>query len=300
VCSSESALVAITSESAWEGLPIYEILTERLLRLERMLVGRGFSDPIPRIQFHLEILRKLRERAGVDTDETLWSLVEATELADIYCTLPSMPSRLLRQKFRAILSGPFNPQTETPGSNLARNTVFELRLAGWFCHRGIPTELGHNPDIACTIGNRRLLIQCKRPFSRSSIEANLKRACKQLSVDLNLACHPSTRGVAAISMSRALNPGVRFLSVRTEADLTPALAIQIKDLAVHYVRRFIAGPRIIGVVFDVITAAFVEDIQEYRTAQLLAFCASGDALVADRVMLRYAFLRRDAVNSHNG
>jgi hypothetical protein len=83
-----------------------------------------------------------------------------------------------------------------------------------------------------------------------------------------------------------------FLQVRTEANLTPALFSQMQDLAAHYVSRFIRGPRIIGIVFHVTTAAFVEDLNEYRTAQPLAMCPSAEASEADRVLLRHAFLPR--------
>jgi hypothetical protein len=290
--SVQTGLVPITPRAAWDGLPIYDILAERLSRLERVLVANGFEDPVPRIQFHLAILRRLPQRPWVNNDETLWSLVEATELADIYCSLPLMSARTLREKFRAVLEGPFNPRQETVASNLARNTVFELHLAGWLSHKGIPTRICHNPDVSCNIAERLLLIQCKRPFSRRKVEANIKRACKQLSVDLNSASDARNRGIVAISMTRAINPGTMFLQVRTEANLTPALLSQMQGLATHYVSRFIKGPRIIGIVFHVSTAAFVEDINEYRTGQLLAMCPSREASEADRALLRHVFLRR--------
>ena len=96
----QTVVIPITPKTAWDGLPIYDILAERLLRLERVLVGHGFEDPVPRIQFHRAVLRRLRQRPGIDSDETLWSLVEATELADVYCSLPIMSARTLREKFR--------------------------------------------------------------------------------------------------------------------------------------------------------------------------------------------------------
>ncbi len=142
------------------------------------------------------------------------------------------------------------------------------------------------------MADRRLFIQCKRPFSRRKIDTNIQRACKQLSIDMNSANDTRNRGVVAISMTRAINPETMFLQVRTEANLTPALSSQMQELAAHYVSRFIRGPRIIGIVFHVTTAAFMDDMNEYRTAQLLAMCPSAEASEADRVLLRHAFLRR--------
>jgi hypothetical protein len=83
-----TGLVPVTPKAAWEGLNIYEILIGRLMRLERALVANGFEDPVPRIQFHLGVLRALQVHHRIDSDETLWSLVEATELADILLQPP--------------------------------------------------------------------------------------------------------------------------------------------------------------------------------------------------------------------
>jgi hypothetical protein len=109
---------------------------------------------------------------------------------------------------------------------------------------------------------------------------------------MNSASDTRNRGVVAISMTRAINPGTMFLRVSTEAGLTPALFSQMQDLAAHYVSRFIKGPRIIGIVFQLTAAAFVEDINQYRIAQLLAMCPSAEASEADGVLLRHTFLRR--------
>ena len=287
----EKGLVSITTRSGWEGKHIYQILIERLSYLERVLAGYGFAFPVPRIRFHIEILRHLQRRPGIGSDEILWSLGEATELADIYCCLPTLPLKVMREKFGAVLNGPLDPQSETSASNLARNTVFELHLAGYLNKNGIPAELCHNPDIACVVGSRTLFVQCKRPFSRRKINYNMKLACKQLSRDLDLASGPQARGVVAISLSRAVNPGNMFMEVNTEADLTAAMAAEIKPLAEASVEALIRGPRIVGAVFHVSTAAYVKDINEYRTSQLLAVYPGDAASVSDRSMLRSAFLR---------
>jgi hypothetical protein len=169
--------------------------------------------------------------------------------------------------------------------------MFELQMAGWLSYKGIPTEICHNPDVLCTVADRRLFIQCKRPFSRRPIAANIKRACKQLSVDLDAACDTRNRGVVAISIARAINPGTGFMQVRTEASLTPALSSLIRPFSDYFVARYIKGPRIVGAVFHAVTAALVEDVNEYRTGQLLAMYPSAEASEADRAMLRNVFLR---------
>jgi hypothetical protein len=282
-------LIPITPKAGWAGRPIYDILVDRLSRLERVLMARGFDDPVPRIQFHLSILRRLRQRPNIESSEALWSLVEATELADVYCSFPVMSDRTLREKFGAILEGPFSPRQETAASNHARNTIFELNLAGWLTYKGIPTRMDHNPDISCEIADRLVFIQCKRPFSRRKVEANIRRACKQLSIDLNCAGDTRNRGIVAISMTRAINPGTVLLQVRSEADVTPALSSQMQELAAYYSRRMLKGQRIIGIVFHAMTPVFVKEGNEYRTTQLAALYPSASASRADQLLLRHVF-----------
>ena len=278
--------------SGWQGKSLYEIVIDRLSRLERVLVSYGFPDPIPRIQFHLKILQHLQKfPTRIDTDEILWSLVEATELSDIYCSLPSLPRRIFIQKYQAILNGPQHPQEETTESNLARNTMFELYLAGALSNKGVPTEIRHNPDILCVVADRQIFIQCKRPFFRKNTAKNLKLACKQLGRDLSTCGDPRNRGVVALSLSHALNPGEMCPQVRTEADMHRAITSQIRMLVDRILLPLIRGPRIVGLVCQMTTPTFIQDINEYRMGQVMAMYPSTAASDADRRMLRRVFLR---------
>ena len=286
------ALVPITPREGWMGKHVYDIVIERLLHLERVLVAHGFDEPVPRIHFHVKILESLRRTPSIDTDETLWSLVEATELADIYCSLPALSERIFRQKFKAILAPPFHPQHETAESSLARNTVHELYLHGWLTHKGIPTEIeiSDNPDISCAVADRRLFIQCKRPFSRRSVEKNIKLACKQLSRDLDRGCDSRNRGVVSVSLTHAINRGQMHMEVQKENDLNAAITKEIRRVA-DFLLHLIKGPRIIGPVFNLTTPAFVKDINEFRTGWVMALYPSNEATDADRAMLRHVFTR---------
>jgi hypothetical protein len=198
---------------------------------------------------------------------------------------------MFREKFKAILNGPVNPQQETTDSSLARNTLFELAMAGWLTHKGIPTEISHNPDISCTVSDRKLFIQCKRPFSRKGTIANVKRACKQLSVDLSDARDPRSRGVVAVSLSHALNRGNAHMRVQTEGQVNPTIAREIRSMADHPLLPLIKGSRIVGLACHVTTPVFVRDINQYRMGQVTGLYPSRDASEADRRMLQSVFLR---------
>jgi hypothetical protein len=101
---TEFALIAVMTREAYSNKHIYQILIDRLIGLEHMLVSRGFEGPISRIQFHLRILKELQRTPRIADDQILWSLVEATELADIYCTLPKLEWRLLKREIRHSLT----------------------------------------------------------------------------------------------------------------------------------------------------------------------------------------------------
>ncbi len=81
----QTELVPITTKAAWDGMPIYEILSERLSRLERVLVAQGFEDPVPRPERcvrNLELFskdlstrnerRQLRTLLGIRFSSYIW------------------------------------------------------------------------------------------------------------------------------------------------------------------------------------------------------------------------------------
>jgi hypothetical protein len=290
---TEFALIPVTTREAYSNKHIYQILIDRLIGLEHMLVGRGFEGPIARIQFHLRILKELQRTPRIADDQTLWSLVEATELADIYCTLPKLEWRLLKEKFGRVLNGPLHPQEETSESSLARNTMFELHLSGYLNHKGIAADIRDNPDISCAIGGRRVFIQCKRPFSRKSTSSNIRDALGQLSKDLDEARDVRNRGVVAISLSHAVNPGEMHMQVKTERDINRAITTVITPVG-NSMYHLLKGPRIVGISFNVTVPVFVSDINEFRTGQVNAFYASSEASGADRVLLRNLFQERSS------
>jgi hypothetical protein len=290
---AEFALIPITTREAYSNKHIYQILIDRLIGLEQMLVARGFEGPIARIQFHLRILAQLQSTPRIADDQTLWSLVEATELADIYCTLPKLEWRLLKEKFGRALNGPLHPQEETAESSLARNTMFELFLCGYLNHKGIAADICDNPDISCAIGGRRVFIQCKRPFSRKSTRSNIRDALGQLSKDLDAARDTRNRGVVAISLSHAVNPDEMHMQVKTQRDINRAIATVITPVG-NSMYHLLKGPRIVGISFSVTVPVFVSDINEFRTGQVIAFYASSDASDADRALLRNLFQERSS------
>jgi len=82
-----------------------------------------------------------------------------------------------------------------------------------------------------------------------------------------------------------------YMQVRTEADMNRAIASQIRALADRILLPLIKGSRIIGLVCQMTTPTFIQEINQYRMGQVLAMYPSTVASDADRRVLRRVFLR---------
>jgi len=275
----------------------YQQILDKLKDLDSWLSALGLSNRADRIRLHISNIRKLEEARENGTLKKLaenrgnvqlmWSLIEAMEFADIYIHLRNYKPNILQKKLRAALKGPADPCAEitSSSSNIGRNTMFELNLAGRLHCQGIPVYLETNPDILCNIGLAKIHIQCKRPFFENNIPRNISAARRQLTRDLNNSNDHSARGVVAISVSRTLNPGDKLFVVKTEHDLI-RLADNVQAIAQKHSDSWkrIVDTRIIGILFHLITPAFVEDISLLTAAQQidifsLALSRSSDELL---------------------
>jgi len=274
----------------------YQQILDKLKDLDSWLSALGLSNRADRIRLHISNIRKLEEARENGTlrklaenrgnVQLMWSLIEAMEFADIYIHLRNYKPNILQKKLRAALKGPADPCAEMPSSssNIGRNTMFELNLAGRLHCQGVPVYLETNPDILFNIGLAKIYIQYKRPFLEDKLSRNISSARRQLTRDLNKSNDNSARGVIAISVSRVLNPGDNYFHVNTEYGMK-RLADDVQAIAQKYDSwKRIVDTRIIGILFHLITPAFVEDISLLTAAQQidifsLALPRSSDALL---------------------
>lgn len=275
----------------------YQEILDKLKDLDSWLSSLGVSKQADRIRLHISNIRKLQQAYQNDTLKKLaenrgtvqlmWSLIEAMEFADIYISLHDYEPKVLRKKLKIALKGPVDPGAEASAvsSNVGRNTMFELNLASRLRRTGVAVHLDTNPDILCKIGLQNLYIQCKRPFLEQNIPRNVSAAKRQLTRDISNSQDKSARGLIAISVSRVFNPGDKLFVIKTK-QVMKRLADDVQDIAQKYSRSWkqIIDTRIIGILFHVITPAFVEDISLLTTAQQvdifsLAIPGSSDALL---------------------
>jgi len=112
------------------------------------------------------------------------SLMEADAISGVTRLIAGMasPDPSTERKLCESLAGPMLPEGESAasGSNHPRNLFFELRLMAWILKAGLAAISGEEPDIRTELDGVAILIECKRLFSKASVEQRILKARRQL------------------------------------------------------------------------------------------------------------------------
>jgi hypothetical protein len=231
------------------------------------VLSLGLNPEANRLCLHIDTIETLEEaRQGqnldqIDDEQTLWSMTEAVELAEIYHNLADYDLHTLRRKFKLILKGPGTPGCEDSDSNLARNTAFELSLAAKLRQTNVFRRLAENPDIICEANGTTVLVQCKRPLEEKGIIRNIERAAEQLRRDLQDPGNQNAKGVIAISLSRVLSPKLGLLRGTSTQAVRDVVAQEVDDIAQRNQGSCPRDGNIIGTVYDVSMPVFTVDAE---------------------------------------
>jgi len=250
----------------------YEQILAELAEAEKWLGDLGLREEEHRIQEHMQRIERLvqarkegRDEEATEGDEgrlNMFSFTEAMEFLGIFEAFKDDPPPRLLRRLKDALSGPADLAAESTESNQARNIMFELNLAARLRIRGLPVELPReNPDILTEFEGVPIYIQCKRPFKEGTIPARIEDAASQLKRDLDQAGDPKARGVIAISVSRACNPGELLYRGPNEAAFKKGLGDQIQALGMGHRETWgkIEDARIIGIAYHIISPTVAED-----------------------------------------
>ncbi len=180
-------------------------------------------------------------------------IIEALEAHDVLCAFDGDKSPALGSAVKRALSGPIQAIDEGPNNRDGRNVWFELALAAeWRLHGADLTV--EEPDLRLFRSNTTFYVACKRPDREQSVHANIRDAIDQLKANLE-AAPEGTYGVAAISLTRALNRGDKVFSGGLDS---LGLLVQ-KELEKHHrYLRSLDDPRICSVIFHVATPSNFE------------------------------------------
>ena len=187
--------------------------------------------------------------------EILSTMVDSIELVETISVLRqnevNVPPTLLKRAF----SGPTDVFKEDESSNHARNAMFELSMGAMVARQGLRPALNTgNPDVSFQFEGRSVKMECKRVLSESKIMERLREGIKQLGKSVQTGS--SDVGLVAISLSKLLNPGDKFLVADSPHDalsdeITKALRANEQSLG------SMTRPQAAGFLFYVSSASLV-------------------------------------------
>lgn len=140
------------------------------------------------------------------------SMFEIHDFVSVYEAFKNIHSSELGgiiTKLQKGVTGPINAYEETPESTTARNFLFEAAVAARL-HRpakGATAIFDAPSDTGIRFSDHKMWIECKRVTTENKIEANVKKASRQLEDLIRKQVGSGHRGVVAIDVSKILNPG---------------------------------------------------------------------------------------------
>jgi len=113
--------------------------------------------------------------------------------------------------------------------------------------------------MTCDVAGKKLLIECKRPMTEAGARSRIRQAMKTIDREAKLE-KPGTRGVLAMSITKLINPGDAIFSGTNEADARVGLNDLVRRKATELSGVWSrSGTKVVGIMFYVITPAFLED-----------------------------------------
>jgi hypothetical protein len=233
------------------ALELYDF-NETLARLEDIsdwLTGLGFTA-LDRVRIYGRNLRRMMEvqaNGGMEAlqesipfaeaREIFWSYIDADEFVRAVMALRNrLGDEVAAAPIEKALRGPADLLLENPNNSDGRNFMFELIMGGRLAGAGLRPFFDKGPDVQVEFAGLQVGIQCKRPFSTSGLQPNIRKAIHQLkngNADLNLI---------AVSVSRLLNSGdpESIPEVQQHELGHPYLQARIHEIAQH-TKRFWSG-----------------------------------------------------------
>jgi hypothetical protein len=174
-------------------------------------LGYGAHDRIRKYQKNIREMLRLQspEDIGVlqsipetKRREILWSYVESAEFVRAVVPLRAcLGDDLPAVPIDRALDGPSDLYLENQRNSQGRNFMFELIMGGRLARAGIVPAFDRGPDLQFDFRGLRVAMQCKRPFSRDGLKANIGKAISQLKADC------ADLSLIAVSVSRLWNSG---------------------------------------------------------------------------------------------
>lgn len=140
------------------------------------------------------------------------AMLEIFDFVGVHRAFGNLPAQQLTsicKKLEKAVNGPVNAADETPNSTVARNFLFEARVAAQANKpdRGVVAILNSDSDTGIRIDRKNLWVECKRVTSQNKLEANVRDACNQLERQLATVVGSGHRGMLAVDVTKLFNRG---------------------------------------------------------------------------------------------
>ena len=188
------------------------------------------------------VLRAFRSSSFAVMRKELLSIItamfEVNDLIEIHKSLAGRFDNSLVRHFRTYASGPVSYMDENvqTSSNIARNIAFELVVMAKLTRSGIPLDFRMATDVAAQFDGQSVLFECKRPQSLTSLESNIKKACRQLEAKYGNAEPSLQSGIIAIDITKLINPDFMLYAQNDEHALDAGLSRLIDGFVSEYER----------------------------------------------------------------
>lgn len=142
------------------------------------------------------------------TTVSFGNLSEFNLIVDRIDTLLGTSEEVVLRKLNDVVRMPFRmfDENSDKGTNLGRNSLFELRLATRFSLAGyMPKLCSEHPDILIPTAGYDYPIECKRMFSPNSFENLVFNGISQL--EKYSICSKYPQGIVAVSITRYFHQG---------------------------------------------------------------------------------------------
>jgi len=185
---------------------------------------------------------------------------------------PDAPSRHLSATVPDTGPRSYTDEDASKGSNEARNVTFELMVAERLHTGGLTLDPTMRADVAAKIGNRRLLIECKRPQSEKQLVQLVLRARDQLKRSYASAMRPGCYGLIAFDITKLSNPEFGILTDVQRDEVGAVLTKHIHDLYQEHssVWARVRDPKTGGVLFPLGVPARLADDTVFTWCQQYA------------------------------
>jgi hypothetical protein len=220
-------------------------LVSWLIRLDVPLQNTRISRYIDRVnvladQYRRGTLQEYlapQEGTRLSSDDIMHLLYETGELETIRRNLDVDLIRSLKPDLPKIVTGPDYAAYERRDSVFPRNLAFELIVASQCAASGVPPCPFPPSDFLFHFGERKIIVECKRPQSEDRVVPLVKEAFKQIRRRRRAASNLRLRGLVAVELSKAINPSMERLTFPDN----DAIALGMSQMLDALVSRFTPG-----------------------------------------------------------